>query len=69
MECHNDCGWCCIILSTEWSPAGKRCEYLNEEDLCSIYDERPLVCRTFKPSIHICGKNPEEAKQLMVRLN
>lgn len=29
------------------TPMSNRCVYLGEDDLCSIYEHRPAICRTF----------------------
>ncbi|MDR2400811.1 MAG: YkgJ family cysteine cluster protein [Deferribacteraceae bacterium] len=44
------CGVCCIVfdISTLNKPAGVPCPYLSENGLCSVYEERPAVCRAFK---------------------
>lgn len=45
------CGVCCIApdISTLRKPARVRCQHLTENNLCSIYDSRPAVCRTYLP--------------------
>lgn len=32
----------------------ERCPFLAEENLCSIYETRPMTCREFKPAPWIC---------------
>lgn len=43
------CGACCksikgIEFLKEFDRGDGCCKYLNERNLCSIYDERPLLC-------------------------
>jgi Fe-S-cluster containining protein len=54
MECLR-CGTCCTapdIKSLE-KPQGVRCDHLLDTMLCAIYDERPAVCRSYRPD-EIC---------------
>jgi len=68
MEC-NRCGACCIAPSISTvipgtghgKAAGRRCIHLSAEMKCSIYNERPLVCREFSPTLELCGNSFEEA--------
>jgi len=68
MECRR-CGACCIALSISSlnKPAGARCPYLTEENLCALWGrpERPRVCATFKPDPLFCGGSFEEALAIM----
>ena len=50
MECLK-CGTCCVApdISTLGKPAGVPCRYLDNAGLCSIYEERPAVCRGYLP--------------------
>jgi len=45
------CGTCCIAadISTLNKPLGVKCQYLTNDNLCSIYEERPKVCRDYEP--------------------
>ena len=45
------CGACCIAadISTLNKPLGVRCQYLTDDNLCGIYEQRPQVCRDYKP--------------------
>lgn len=50
MDCLK-CGTCCTapdILALE-KPIGVRCRHLDDEGLCGIYEERPAVCRGYRP--------------------
>ena len=49
------CGACCVApdISSLDKPVGVRCRHLAEDNLCSIYDERPDVCRDYRPD-EIC---------------
>jgi Fe-S-cluster containining protein len=48
------CGTCCTApdISTLGKPSGVPCIHLNK-GLCAIYDERPAVCRGYRPD-EIC---------------
>lgn len=44
------CGECCkhvnyVSLLKDFDAGNGRCKYLTEDNLCSIYDRRPDVCR------------------------
>ncbi len=78
MECRKNCAACCIYLSIS-SPiplhpngkrAGERCRHLSDDLKCLIYNhpDRPKVCMAFKPDPLMCGKNTEEAKEIMSKL-
>jgi uncharacterized protein len=49
------CGTCCVApdISTLGKKAGERCPHLSETLGCSIYQERPAVCRGYRPD-EIC---------------
>jgi uncharacterized protein len=49
MECLK-CGTCCTApdITSLGKPLGTRCAHLDDEDLCSIYEERPAVCRGYR---------------------
>lgn len=49
------CGTCCTapdIVSLN-KMIGERCRHLDDSGLCSIYDQRPDVCRRYRPD-EIC---------------
>lgn len=53
MSVHVDCficGLCCTALSISSlnKDTGVPCKYLLSDNKCSIYEERPQVCRDFK---------------------
>lgn len=50
IECFK-CGICCIAadISTLGKPLRVRCQFLTPENLCSIYETRPAVCRSYQP--------------------
>jgi hypothetical protein len=50
MECLS-CGTCCVApdISTLEKGVGERCPHLGEGERCRIYDERPAVCRNYRP--------------------
>ncbi len=45
------CGTCCVApdISTLNKPPGVPCPHLTEDHLCGIYEDRPSVCRDYKP--------------------
>jgi uncharacterized protein len=45
------CGTCCVApdISTLDKPPGVRCVHLDEGLRCRIYEERPAVCRGYRP--------------------
>ena len=45
-EC-GDCHACCIDLRIDQKPPGTRCEYLATPGGCSIYPQRPKLCRDY----------------------
>ncbi|UOD35576.1 YkgJ family cysteine cluster protein [Deferribacteraceae bacterium V6Fe1] len=49
------CGACCVAydISTLKKPAGTPCEFLCKDGKCGNYENRPKVCRDFKPD-EIC---------------
>jgi Fe-S-cluster containining protein len=51
------CGVCCVVfdISTLNKPAGLACPHLENSGLCSIYENRPEVCRAFKAD-EICER-------------
>jgi uncharacterized protein len=50
------CSTCCAApdISTLGKPLGVKCPHLNQDGLCSIYEDRPEVCRGYMPD-EICG--------------
>jgi len=49
------CGTCCVApdISTLGKPVGNRCRHLADDLSCTIYTERPAVCRGYRPD-EIC---------------
>ena len=45
------CGTCCTApdITTLAKPLGVRCLHLDGENLCTIYESRPQVCRNYAP--------------------
>jgi uncharacterized protein len=45
------CGACCTApdISTLGKPVGVRCRHLGPEEGCTIYPDRPQVCRDYRP--------------------
>ena len=45
------CGACCVApdISTLGKPLGVACKHLGADCLCTIYDQRPAVCRNYQP--------------------
>ena len=74
-----NCGACCIAVSIsspipgmpEGKPAGVRCIHLLEDYRCALYNssERPKVCSDFKAEPEFCGKDREEALQILGNLS
>jgi len=55
-----------IIHHNEWEGSAVafvpcRCQYLSDENLCTIYDERPLTCKLF-PEANKRWLRPPECK-------
>lgn len=50
MECTR-CGACCVApdIAALDKPLGLRCPHLTADNLCSIYERRPQVCREYAP--------------------
>jgi hypothetical protein len=77
-NCRRGCGACCVYLSLpkpfighpQGKPAGWTCNNLTKTWECGLYytDLMPEVCREFKGSLLLCGKNFEEAKNGMIGL-
>lgn len=56
MECRM-CGTCCVApdIAALDKPLGERCIYLLPTGICSVYHQRPEVCRNYRPD-ELCGK-------------
>ncbi len=54
MECLR-CATCCTApdISTLGKPLGEKCRYLDDDCSCTVYAERPAVCRGYR-SDEIC---------------
>lgn len=72
MHCRDNCGACCIApsISSLKKPAGVRCEYLNEQYRCTIFNQpnRPQACSGFQAEALFCGNNRVEAIQILTLL-
>ncbi len=78
MECREKCGACCIAPSIsspipgmpEGKPAGVPCIHLTEDFACAIFDspERPEVCWRFAAETLVCGRNRQDALQILMSL-
>ena len=44
------CGACCVApdIAALDKPLGRPCVHLGPDDLCTIYDSRPAVCRSYQ---------------------
>ncbi len=51
------CGACCVApdIAALDKPLGRPCVHLGEDDLCTIYDRRPEVCRGYQADA-LCGE-------------
>jgi uncharacterized protein len=51
------CGTCCVApdIKSLAKPIGERCLHLADDNRCTIYAERPAVCRGYRPCA-ICGQ-------------
>ncbi len=75
MQCHAQCGACCIALSIssalpnmpQGKRAGERCINLGPDLRCQVYAIRPQVCRDFMAS-EDCGRDHHEALVLLGEL-
>jgi len=78
MKCRAGCGACCVAPSISSSipgmprgkPAGERCLHLSMENLCALFEMpgRPDVCSAFRAEEGVCGRDREEALQLLTFL-
>jgi uncharacterized protein len=48
MDCTR-CGACCVApdIAALDKPLGMRCPHLTADNLCSVYERRPQVCRDY----------------------
>jgi hypothetical protein len=51
-------------------PAGVPCIHLTEDYLCGLFNDprRPSVCKGFQAEPDICGKNRNEALEILTSL-
>jgi len=76
MECRSACGACCIALSIssripgmpEGKPGGVKCVNLTDTFACSVYEDRPQVCRNFSASAEYCGTTRIAAMNILTEL-
>lgn len=56
MECTR-CGACCVApdIAALDKPLGMRCPHLGPDNLCTVYDRRPQVCRDYEPD-EVCRR-------------
>lgn len=49
-EC-TKCGACCVApdIAALGKPLGVRCPHLGPDNLCTQYEHRPEVCRSYQP--------------------
>ncbi len=49
MECTR-CGACCVApdIAALDKPLGLRCPHLTADNLCSVYESRPRICRDYQ---------------------
>lgn len=66
MECTR-CGACCVApdIAALDKPVGLRCPHLTADHLCSVYEDRPQICRDFQAD-DVCKQI--EAKTLEERV-
>lgn len=50
-----------VMILTKTS---EQCQYLNDQNRCSIYNSRPITCRTFPITIHLDENNRIETASL-----
>ena len=78
MECHSNCGHCCVLLNIttpilghpNGKKIGERCVNLDETNRCSIHgtSKYPAVCAGFLAEKDFCGDNEQEAKEILTDL-
>lgn len=49
-------------------PAGVRCIHLQDDYSCGIYEQRPKVCIDFQAEELVCGRNRQEALNILIQL-
>jgi len=42
------CHVCCVNLNTDWARPGEPCSHLDVESGCTVYADRPGVCRDYR---------------------
>ncbi len=67
------CGTCCTApdITTLGKPQGIRCLHLLDTMQCAIYDERPAVCRSYRPDdicLNISAQTLAERVEKYLRL-
>ena len=73
MDCRENCGACCIAPSIsspipgmpDGKPPGVPCIHLRKDLGCGIYKHRPDVCRKFRAEELVCGKDRQEALDML----
>jgi Fe-S-cluster containining protein len=75
MECRVGCAACCIAPSISspipgmiaGKPAGVRCYQLTADNRCKLFgsSDRPLVCRSLRASMEMCGASDTEALETL----
>lgn len=78
MQCRAGCGACCIAPSItrpfygmpQGKPAGVRCVHLREDLSCGLFGDprRPAACGQFEAEESVCGRDREEALDILQRL-
>ena len=78
MDCRPDCGACCIAISisspipgmADGKPSGVRCIHLLEDYRCALFGDpaRPKVCSDYQAEPDFCGRNREEALEILYSL-
>ena len=55
------CGACCLVAGTKGMPnrGDGACIYLTKDNLCSVYDKRPLECRVKDSALIIKKQNKD----------
>jgi hypothetical protein len=72
MECRR-CGTCCVApdISTIGKGVGERCPHLDIDCRCSMYDQRPDICRRYRPDeicLQVCAPTLPERVERYRRL-
>jgi uncharacterized protein len=44
------CGACCVApdISSLGKPLGVRCPHLGPDNRCTVYEQRPAICRSYQ---------------------